>query len=73
MKNQPPELDEYEVTVYNCMVDVSSERTMNGTIPFSAIIRWGQFYKVPQYIVADYIDIITIVDYVVSKWQQQRK
>lgn len=70
--NAPPEIEHIDQCIYNCIVELSGERNQNGTIPFSSIISWGQWFGLRKYEIDYFYDVIKLSENRVKEWQQNR-
>jgi len=63
-----PSLDVVLVAVLDCYMDVTSNRTQDGSIPWESIFLWCQCYNVTNR--EFYLDVIKVIERKVREWQR---
>lgn len=54
------------------MHDMVGDRNMNGVIPFTAVLKWGEWYHIDKSQIDFYWEIIKLSEGIVHEWHSKR-
>lgn len=72
MATKPPEINRLDECVFNCIVELSSSRNMNGNITMETVLTWGMWNNLSKEDIRYYWDVIRVAENELHKWHSKR-